>query len=177
MSNVVTLSVGVFEENCYLVQLTANGTVFIIDPGYEPERIAAEVKKLDIQQCYLNSLDRQMFESPNNSYLPFYPVRNKHIATSSTVDYSEFEIILMPGHSKGGVAFYFKELNALFCGDSIFASSIGRTDIPGGNYETLIKSIKQNILTLPETTILYPGHGGTTSVGREKAVNPYLKGC
>ena len=85
-----------------------------------------------------------------------------------------FEVRHTPGHSPGHVIFYCASENLAFCGDTIFAASIGRTDLPGGDEETLIESIRRQILTLPEDTRLLCGHGEETRVGIERKTNPYL---
>ncbi len=85
-----------------------------------------------------------------------------------------FEVIHTPGHSLGGVEYYCKEEQILFSGDSLFRYSIGRTDLPGGDYRTLIESLTNRILTLPDDVTVYPGHGPTTTIGEEKRENPYL---
>jgi hydroxyacylglutathione hydrolase len=87
----------------------------------------------------------------------------------------EFEVRTTPGHSPGHVVFYCANEGLLFCGDTIFAGSIGRTDLPGGNEETLLESIHRQILTLPDPTRLLCGHGEETSVGEEKRNNLYLR--
>ena len=81
-----------------------------------------------------------------------------------------------PGHTPGHVVFYCKEAGVVFCGDLIFAGSVGRTDLPGGDYDTLIESIQVQILTLPDETRLLSGHGPETTVGDERAYNPFLQG-
>ncbi|MDE6485366.1 MAG: MBL fold metallo-hydrolase [Duncaniella sp.] len=84
------------------------------------------------------------------------------------------EVITVPGHTLGGIALYAPESGVVFTGDSLFEGSVGRTDLPGGNHPTLIKSIRENLLTLPDDTMVLPGHGDATTIGREKASNPYL---
>lgn len=84
------------------------------------------------------------------------------------------EVLATPGHSPGGIAF--KTPLGVFCGDSLFAGSIGRTDLPGGDFETLIRSIREKILVLPDETDVFPGHGPPTTVGSEKSHNPFLQG-
>ncbi len=84
------------------------------------------------------------------------------------------EVLATPGHSPGGVAF--KTPLGVFCGDALFAGSIGRTDLPGGDFETLIRSIKEKLLVLPDETEVFPGHGPPTTIGREKLYNPFLQG-
>ena len=85
-----------------------------------------------------------------------------------------FEVRFVPGHTPGHVAFYEKTAGAIFGGDVLFQNSIGRTDLPGGNYETLIHSIQTHFLTLPDSTLVYSGHGPETTVGEERRFNPFL---
>ncbi len=91
-----------------------------------------------------------------------------------TFDNISIKVLHVPGHSSGGVAFYCQEEKVVFTGDALFAGSIGRTDLQGGNFKTLISSIKNKLFTLPEETIVYPGHGESTSIGAEKKTNPYF---
>ncbi len=86
---------------------------------------------------------------------------------------SIFKVLHTPGHSFGHVTYYNAESRAAFCGDLIFHHSVGRTDLPVSSEADLYSSIREKILTLPEDTILYPGHGEKTSVGEEKANNPF----
>lgn len=86
----------------------------------------------------------------------------------------ELQVIEAPGHSPGHVCFYCKAQNFLIGGDVLFQRSIGRTDLPGGNHETLLNSIRQKLFVLPDETVVYSGHGPTTTIGEEKAENPYL---
>jgi glyoxylase-like metal-dependent hydrolase (beta-lactamase superfamily II) len=84
----------------------------------------------------------------------------------------ELTIIHTPGHSEGGISILIK--NLLFSGDTLFAGAIGRDDIPGGDYNTLVKSIQEKLFKLPDDTIVLPGHGPYTTIGREKRRNPYV---
>lgn len=84
----------------------------------------------------------------------------------------EIEVRHVPGHCPGNVLFYFA--GAAFVGDALFAGSVGRTDLPGGDFAVLEKSIRTQIYTLPDKTVVYPGHGPATTVGREKIGNPYV---
>lgn len=86
------------------------------------------------------------------------------------------EVRLVPGHSPGSVLFYHAAGGWAIGGDVLFAGSIGRTDLPGGNHETLLRSIREQVLTLPDETVIYPGHGPETTVGRERDTNPFLVG-
>lgn len=88
----------------------------------------------------------------------------------------EIRVIHIPGHSPGGSCFYLEKDDILISGDSLFAESIGRTDLPGGSQAQLVGSIRSKLLTLPETTKVFPGHGPATTIGHEKRSNPYLGG-
>jgi len=86
----------------------------------------------------------------------------------------ELKVIEAPGHSPGSVCFYCTAQNFVIGGDVLFQRSIGRTDLPGGSHKTLLKNIQQKLLVLPEETIVYSGHGSTTTIGEEKKYNPFL---
>lgn len=83
-------------------------------------------------------------------------------------------ILHVPGHSPGSVVLYAPQSNFIISGDVLFNTSIGRTDLPGGNYAQLINAINNKLMTLPDDVIVYPGHGPETSIGYEKQNNPYL---
>ena len=84
-----------------------------------------------------------------------------------------FKIIETPGHTPGGVCFYGEGM--VLAGDSLFLESIGRTDFPGSSYEDLIDSVRHKLFTLPEETVVYPGHGPETTIGHEKTYNPFVR--
>lgn len=84
-------------------------------------------------------------------------------------------IIHTPGHSPGSVSFHAPDERILLCGDTLFAGSIGRTDLPGGSYDQEIRSIKERLFCLPDDTKVYTGHGPVTTIGEEKRTNPFLK--
>jgi hydroxyacylglutathione hydrolase len=85
-----------------------------------------------------------------------------------------FEILFTPGHSPGGICFYCREQKFVIAGDTLFQMSIGRTDLPGGDSETLLHSIREKLFRLPDDSIVYPGHGPSTIIGFEKQNNPFL---
>lgn len=87
----------------------------------------------------------------------------------------EIKVLETPGHSPGSLSFYLPESGKLIAGDTIFEMSIGRTDLPGGNYDQIISSIKTKIMTLPGDTVIYPGHGSVTTVADEQKYNSFLK--
>jgi hydroxyacylglutathione hydrolase len=91
-----------------------------------------------------------------------------------TLGSHSIQAILVPGHSPGSLAFYSKEGGFVITGDALFQQSIGRTDLPGGDYDTLINSIRTRLLTLPPETLVYPGHGASSTIGEEATGNPFL---
>lgn len=88
---------------------------------------------------------------------------------------THLRVIEVPGHSPGSIAFYCEDDGVVFTGDALFPGSIGRTDVPGGDYDTLIRSIKQKLLTLPDSTLVLPGHTDLTTIGHERDTNRYLQ--
>ncbi len=84
------------------------------------------------------------------------------------------KLIATPGHTEGGCCYYFEEAKLLVSGDTLFQESVGRTDLPTGSMSTLVRSIKEKLLVLPEETEVYPGHGESTTIGHEKKYNPFL---
>lgn len=94
---------------------------------------------------------------------------------SVTFGNSTLEAIHVPGHSPGSIVFYNKEQGFMVVGDVLFQGSIGRSDLPGGNHEQLIQNIQSKLLTKADETVVYSGHGAPTTIGNEKANNPFLK--
>lgn len=86
------------------------------------------------------------------------------------------EVIHVPGHSPGGIALYDPSDGFLISGDTLFEGSIGRSDLPGGNLARLLESIKKRLYSLPDDTVVYPGHGDPTTIGREKQFNQFVRG-
>lgn len=134
---------------------------------------------------YGHAADTEMFEAPAKmaSYaipgLEMLPVPIDHwIKGGDTLDLvgDQLEIRHVPGHCPGNILVYLASQKAAIVGDVIFAGSVGRYDLPGGDFEELTQSIKTQVYTLPEGTAIYPGHGQTTSVAQEKRSNPFVRG-
>jgi hydroxyacylglutathione hydrolase len=100
---------------------------------------------------------------------------DKYIKADETISFgnSELKAVFVPGHTKGHIALVSTESKICIGGDVLFDGSIGRTDLPGGDFDTLIRSIREQLFSLPEDTVVYPGHGPTTSIGHEKKTNPF----
>lgn len=88
---------------------------------------------------------------------------------------TEFQVLHTPGHTQGSISLYAPSENKLIAGDTLFQGSIGRTDLPGGDGRQIIRSIHEKLMPLPEATIVIPGHGASTTIGREKQFNPFLQ--
>jgi len=130
---------------------------------------------------YLHPGDAALWQNKGNAELfgflaPALPQPDHWVQHEETITIGS-EIVQVrhtPGHTSGHVVFYAKNEGCVFCGDLIFRRSIGRTDLPGGDFNQLIRSIEEQIFTLPSDTLLYPGHGPFTTVGEEKLGNPYI---
>jgi glyoxylase-like metal-dependent hydrolase (beta-lactamase superfamily II) len=159
--------VKLLNTHCHLDHVFGNGYV-------------ADIYKLNLE---LNQGELPVLEA----YLPTAAVYNMDAEPSPepsvflnegdkiTFGNSELEIFHTPGHSPGSITFYNKEQKFMIAGDVLFYGSIGRTDIPGGNFETLISSIKNKLFQLDDEFIVYSGHGPITTIGAEKKHNPFLK--
>ena len=197
-----TVVVGAFEVNCYLVPSPDKKTLYIIDPGGDAQDIIAAAsafscqkavillthchadhigavgevaKRLNITELYIDPADSAMYASPANCFPPYLPAAENLLTPSEWPPQTpDFEILHTPGHTPGGVCYYFREYNALFTGDTLFRASVGRTDLPGGDTATLMESISGRLMTLPDSLEIYPGHGYPSTIGFEKQNNPYL---
>ncbi len=131
---------------------------------------------------YIHKLDAEMLtdKTRNLSIMAGSPFTagkaDRIIDEGDTIDEADIrlQVIHTPGHTPGGICLYSEKDNIVFAGDTLFAGSVGRTDFPGSNTTQIIDGITKKLLTLPENTIVYPGHGPETTIGREKTDNPFL---
>lgn len=126
---------------------------------------------------YVTEEDAKVMTHPLNRLPPDYPpvsVKNLRNAAEAAALPLHPEVINTPGHTPGGVCYHFPEAKTLFSGDTLFAGSVGRTDLPGGDMKTLMASMKQ-LKQLPPETIVVPGHGMETTMGLEIESNPFLQ--
>lgn len=109
--------------------------------------------------------------------IPDVPQPDKMLHEGDTIHIGNviLDVFDTPGHAPGHVSFYHEQQNVIFSGDVLFQGSIGRTDLPGGNYELLIKTIREKLLTLPDETHVLSGHGAVTTIGAERLNNPFLQ--
>lgn len=104
------------------------------------------------------------------------PVPNRFVEEGEEIKFGKttLQILHVPGHSPGSIVLYNKQEKFMIVGDVLFAGSIGRTDLPGGDHDTLLTGIKEKIFSLDDDIVVYPGHGESTTVGHEKSTNPYF---
>jgi glyoxylase-like metal-dependent hydrolase (beta-lactamase superfamily II) len=135
---------------------------------------------------HLHPADRPLYDAaPQQAQAfglvaPALPAPDREIVVGETLEFSpelRFEVRFASGHAPGHVVFVAPGEGLALVGDVVFAGSIGRTDLPGGDFGTLMRSIREEILTLPDDTRLLPGHGPQTTVGRERTSNPFLTGA
>ena len=142
----------------------------------------------DLQQAYGLPAYMHADELDNFSNLPQYAplfgvTSYRPAQVEATLDESrrialgsvEIELRKVPGHSPGHLVFYVEEQQLLIGGDTLFYESIGRTDLPGGDHQTLLSAIRSKLYTLPDEVTVYPGHGPQTTIGHEKKNNPFLR--
>lgn len=193
------LPVGLIGTNCYLVVNDATHTCLVIDPGGDSERIITKLKELNVTPIaillthahvdhisgitgvlksfpglpvFLDDNDRLLYQSPSNAIPPWIPAA-KGLPSSQEfcpIENFPFRVIKTPGHTQGSVCFYFEKENVLISGDTLFDGAIGRTDLPGGNFKQLVQSITTQLFCLPEATIVYPGHGASTTIHSAKNI-------
>ena len=134
-------------------------------PFYQSEADAATLRSVPVYA--------PMYGIPHFA-LPDAPGQIVQAGDSLFIGQTSFEVRLAPGHAPGHLVFYNPTLGVL-AGDCLFAGSIGRTDLPGGDFDVLERSIREQLYTLPDETTVYPGHGLTTTIGREKKFNPFVR--
>lgn len=184
------------------ILLPLGGTLYIIDPGGSSAMLAAEAEKygcakrvillthahcdhiagvgelagkLGIREVYLHPDDCELYADPSNSLGPVLRHPDDLPDTVWPLNDPLIEIRHCPGHSPGGVAYYVPSLKTVFAGDTIFEESIGRTDLWGGSARQLEKTIREQIYTLSDDTVIVPGHGPFTEVGHEKRFNAFVR--
>lgn len=152
--------------HCHVDHILGNNFVYK-KYGLKPRLHRLELPLLNASDIYSSMYGINVEPSPQ----PDIFLNEKDIIKFGT---TELKILFTPGHSPGSLTFYNPEENIAIAGDVLFLQSIGRTDLPGGNYETLIKNIKEKLFTLDDQTKIYPGHGPQTTIAFEKDNNPFL---
>lgn len=201
------LTVGPLATNCYIVACPQTREALIIDPGWDPDRILAVVRALELKVRYvvnthahwdhigangavvsatgaplaLHPADLPLLQARGGADwwaipMPSSPPPDLELQDGDVLEVGtlRFQVLFTPGHTPGHISLYEPEAGVVFDGDVLFARGIGRTDLPGGDYETLMRSIREKLLRLPDETRVYPGHGSWTTIGEERVANPFL---
>ncbi len=165
------------QQKCRLTEL------WITHGHWDHTQGGAEVVRQTGAKVRAHVDDRAMIETPEimerfmGERMNLQPIHVDHWVTQGErfeALGTSVEVRHVPGHCAGNVLFYFSALGAAFVGDALFNGSVGRTDLPGGSFEQLERSIREQIYTLPGNTIVFPGHGPKTTVATEMAGNPYV---
>jgi hydroxyacylglutathione hydrolase len=145
---------------------------------------AAKLKAATGAPVYMNARDQELYDrldiqaawlqikTPEQTSIDSEARDGDSIALGDAV----FHVLHTPGHTQGSISLWIPAENKLLAGDTLFRDSIGRTDLPGGDGRQILRSIRDKLLTLPEDAVVVPGHGGSTTIGREKERNPFLRG-
>jgi glyoxylase-like metal-dependent hydrolase (beta-lactamase superfamily II) len=201
-------TVGLVQENCFLLRRDGSQSALIVDPGDEAPRILAAVEELGVAieailvtHChfdhvgavapvaqatgapvYVSEIERPVLADimsyvPFPGFGPYESYEADHtLKGGERLELAGFEIdvLFTPGHSPGHLTYSIPDERAIFSGDVLFQGSVGRVDLPGGNWDTLLGSIGTLVESLPEDTTVHPGHMGITSLGAERRTNPFL---
>ncbi len=166
-------------EKCRLTEL------WITHGHWDHTQGGAEVVTQSKAKVRAHDADRMLIETPEmmerfmGERLNLKPIHVDHWVTPGERFEAlglQVEVRHVPGHCPGNVLFYFPATHGAFVGDALFNGSIGRTDLPGGDFAQLERAIREQIYTLPNETIVFPGHGPKTTVGHERKNNPYVTG-
>ena len=177
--NVYRVPLGSYECNCYLVHNTADNNTIIIDCGDGKELVNyIEKNNLNLNIKYGLLTHGHFDHTMGVEYIPYlftklYNINPVYDNLILNFDSFEVEVIATPGHTLGSVSYRIDDL--LFTGDTLFKGTIGRTDLYGGDFNTIIESIRFKLFSLPDDTIVYPGHGEESSIGEEKINNRFLR--
>src|SRR4051812_33050166 len=202
------LTVGLVQENCFVLRGDGADSALIVDPGEEAPRILAAVEELGVKveaillththfdhvgavapvaeatgaPVYVSEIERPVLADimsyvPFPGFGPYESYEADHtLKGGERLELAglEIDVLFTPGHSPGHLTYSIPGQRAMFSGDVLFQGSVGRVDLPGGDWETLIGSIGTLVESLPEDTTVYPGHMGITSLGAERRTNPFL---
>ncbi len=205
MFNLISLPLGSYQTNCYILWADGSKTCAIIDPGDEPDRILKKTAELGLTPeaillthghfdhvgavkalvtatgcaLWMHEGDYSQFPNPTNAY--FYPLANCDFTEVNFCEEDEliragglrFTVLCTPGHTYGSVCYRCED--GLFCGDTLFAGSCGRIDLPGGDRAAMLNSLER-LAEMKEDMRIFPGHGGSSTLIHEQQTNPYLQG-
>lgn len=189
--------VGVLSVNCCIVWNTETKDAYVVDPGADAKQIQDKVTSLGVTPraillthghvdhimavpplaakwgipVWIHPEDVSLYQSPDNAVLPWIPAAENlpaPVPEIPVVSGLEFTLLHTPGHTRGGVCFFFPNEKFALTGDTLFRGTYGRTDFPGGSQQQIMNSIRNVLFKLPDDCIIYPGHHAASSIGNEK---------
>ena len=204
MLNVTTLPLGSYQTNCYILHPEGSGSCVLIDPGQEPERLLAELARMQLTvdaillthghfdhvgavdavcqatgcELFMHKADWAQQSDPTLSY--FYPLANRELAPMQFCDEGDsitaggLTFTVMATPGHTAGSVCYRCGDALFCGDTLFAGSCGRIDLPGGDRMTMLCTLER-LADLKEDLRIFPGHGPASTLQQEQETNPYLQ--
>ena len=191
------ITVGPIDENCYIIHGDGEREALVVDPGADGDIIIDELERLGLEPrtiylthahvdhiggipqlfaryripVWVHTEDRAMYASPRNEILPWLPHVDGLPAIIEeglpAVPGLKFSILPTPGHTPGSCCFYFADWGLCLTGDTLFCGGVGRTDFPGGSAVALHESLHKKLAVLPRDTVIYPGHGSSSTIGDE----------
>jgi len=188
---IVRLMVGPLQANCYIVGCKNTGEAVVIDPGGDASRIISELVKRKLTVRYILNTHGHWDHTAGNAEIkeitkaPLLIHRadanQLHLRPDGFLDEGQeilfgnwtLAVLHTPGHSLGGVCLY--SPGVVFTGDTLFAGSIGRTDLAGGSYTAIIQGVRTKLFALDDSVRVYPGHGPLTTIGEERHYNPFFQ--
>jgi len=170
----------------FLAQHQLNPVAAVLTHGHVDHIVGTAALRQNFPRIrvYIHRLDAAMLADPQANLSAFAGMvftteaADILLEDGDTVEQAgiTLKVFHTPGHTPGGICLYAEQEGLVFVGDTLFADSVGRTDFPGGDMDQLIEGIRTKLLTLPDATAVYPGHGMRTTIGREKRSNPYVQG-
>jgi hydroxyacylglutathione hydrolase len=181
--------VGEKDANCYVVACSDSKEAVVIDPGDDAPKILTQLRGLTVRwicvthahPSHLGAKEpvKAATQAPTAMHLSdataYLKSADRYLTSTDTLPFGSFslEVLITPGHTPGGLSY--RVGNHLFTGDTLLAGKIGRVDLPGSSPQQMLLSLHGQLLTLPDNTVVYPGHGPNTTIGAERVGNPYLR--
>ena len=186
---------GMYQTNCYFLYRTGTQEAIVVDPADHGDKIAdiwgcealkeaanadAKERGAKLVKVYACEAERKLLLDTHMNvsaqmHRPCSVEADVYVKDGDEITIAGItcKVIATPGHTEGGCCYYFAEAGILVCGDTLFQESVGRSDFPTGSGSALIRSIKEKLFPLPDDTLVYPGHGDSTTIGHEKKYNPF----
>jgi glyoxylase-like metal-dependent hydrolase (beta-lactamase superfamily II) len=183
------IHVGEKDTNCYVVACSESKEAVVIDPGDDAQKILGQLKGMTVRWiCFTHAHPghtgaKDPVKAATNGTTAMHLAdataylksAERYLTAGESLAFGAFalEVLATPGHTPGGLSF--RVGNHLFTGDTLLPGKIGRVDLPGSSPQQMVLSLHGQLLTLPDHTVVYPGHGANTTIGQERIGNPYLR--